>query len=332
VDVEAFVVVNDPSWRRLEYLINRGAKRLTGDEIDELVEQYQRAATHLSVVRSSSPDPLLVARLTALVARGRAAVTGAHSPMWRDVGRFALTAFPVAAYRLRWWWLGVAVVCNVFSVVLGFWIAGSPHVQASLIPPADVRSLVNHDFAGYYTDHTAQSFAFQVWTNNVLVSAIALISGILLGIPTILALFENQLNVGVIGGYMFAHGKGAEFFGLLLPHGMLELTAVYLAAAMGLRLGWTVIDPGRTTRGQALAEQGRTAMAIALGLIGMLAVSGAIEGFATGHVGITWVRIGIGALAEAIFWTYVILFGRRAVRAGETGDADIVPDAVPIAG
>ena len=72
-------------------------------------------------------------------------------------------------------------------------------------------------------------------------------------------LFENAANVGVQGGLMFAHGKGGLFFSLILPHGMLELTAVFLAAAAGLRLGWTVIDPGPRPRGQALAEEGRSA-------------------------------------------------------------------------
>ncbi len=130
--------------------------------------------------------------------------------------------------------------------------------------------------------------------NNAWVSAQALIFGILLGIPTIFVLWGNQLNLGVSAGLMFAHGKGAIFFGLILPHGLLELTAVYLASAAGLRLGWTIIDPGPRRRSHALAEEGRAAMSIALGLIGVLAVSGAIEGFVTGHVHMTWLRIAIG--------------------------------------
>jgi uncharacterized membrane protein SpoIIM required for sporulation len=167
--------------------------------------------------------------------------------------------------------------------------------------------------------------------NNVWVAAQALIFGILLGIPTIFVLWGNQLNLGVSAGLMFAHGKGAIFFGLILPHGLLELTAVYLASAAGLRLGWTIIDPGPRRRSQALAEEGRAAMSIALGLIGVLAISGAIEGFVTGHVHVTWLRITIGVIAEAVFLTYVIVFGRRAVRDGDIGDAEIVPDTAPVA-
>jgi uncharacterized membrane protein SpoIIM required for sporulation len=93
-----------------------------------------------------------------------------------------------------------------------------------------------------------------------------------------------------------------------------------------------VIDPGRRRRGQALAEEGRAAVGIALGLIGALLVSGLIEGFVTGWVHTTWLRIGIGVVAEAAFLAYVIILGRRAVRQGETGDADVRPDLAPVAG
>jgi uncharacterized membrane protein SpoIIM required for sporulation len=331
VDVDAYVAAHNAEWQRLEWLINRGRK-LTGAEADELVELYQRAATHLSVVRSSSPDPQLVGRLSSLVARGRAAVAGAQAPLWRDVTRFAKVSFPVVAYRARWWWIGCAVLGNLVSLALAIWVVHSPEVQASLGTPDEIRELVEHDFANYYTEHSASSFAFKVWVNNAWVSAVALIFGILLGIPTVYVLLLNQINLGLIAGLMFAYGKGDVFFGLILPHGLLELTAVYLACAGGLKLGWTIIDPGPRRRGQALAEEGRAAVSIALGLIAVLLVSGLIEGFVTGWVHVTWLRIAIGVVAEAAFLAYVIVLGRRAVRQGETGDADLRPDMAPVAG
>ncbi|MDL4776020.1 stage II sporulation protein M [Actinomadura xylanilytica] len=331
MDVDAYVAAHNADWQRLEGLINSG-RSLSGAEIDELVELYQRTATHLSVVRSSSPDPMLVGRLSSLVARGRAAVAGARAPLWRDVGRFATVSFPAAAYRMRWWWLGIVVLGNLVAVALAIWVVHSPAAQAAVGDPYDIRRLVDEDFANYYTEHSAASFAFQVWTNNAWVSAVALIFGVLLGIPTVLVLLTNQINLGVTGGLMFAYGKGDVFFGLILPHGLLELTAVYLACAGGLKLGWTVIDPGRRRRGQALAEEGRAAVSIAIGLVGVLLVSGLVEGFVTGWVHTTWLRIGIGVVVEVAFLAYVIVLGRRAVRQGETGDAELRPDQAPVAG
>jgi len=331
VDVDAYVAAHHAEWERLEWLINH-SRRLNGAQIDELVELYQRAATHLSVVRSSAPDPALVGRLSSLVARGRAAVAGAQAPLWRDTTRFLTRSFPATAYRLRWWWLGVAAAGNLFSLAYAIWVVHDPAVQAALGTPEEIRRLVEHDFADYYVEHSAQSFSFMVWVNNAWVSAVALIFGILLGIPTLYVLYANQLNIGAIAGFMFAHDRGGLFFGLILPHGLLELTAVYLACAAGLKLGWTVIDPGPRTRGHALAEEGRATVSIALGLVPVLLVSGLIEGFVTGRVEPAWLRIGIGLLAELVFLAYVIALGRPAVREGETGDTDLRPDLAPTSG
>jgi uncharacterized membrane protein SpoIIM required for sporulation len=330
VDNDAFSTVHRAEWDRLEALIRR-RRRLNGAELDELVLLYQRASTHLSALRSATErDPVRQARLATLVARARSAVTGAHTPSWKAVARFARHGFPAAAYRVRWWWLGSAVGSIVVAVAIAAWIARSPGIQTALLPPQEARSLVNHDFQGYYSQYAASSFAAQVWTNNVWVAAESLIFGILLGIPTVLLLLANAINGGVDAGYLFAHGKGTLFFGLILPHGMLELSAVFLASAAGLRLGWTIIDPGDRTRGQALAEEGRSTVIIALGMIVALGVSGVIEAFVTPSHLPTWARIGIGAVAVSAFIGYVLVLGRVAVAAAQTGDIEEAPDLLPV--
>ena len=324
MDIDAFVAVHGAEWTRLEWLVRRAsrASRLTGDQVDELVTLYQRAATHLSVVQTRSPDPVLVARLSRLVSSARAAIAGAHAPAWRQLLRFFTTTFPVACYRTRRWWVPTAVVSLVVAFALGLWVATNPDVQRALLPSDDVRALVNHQFADYYSAHPAHDFAAQVWTNNVWVSAEVLIGGLGFGLLTLYALLQNSINVGVIGGYMTAGGKAGLFFGLISPHGILELTAVFVAAGAGLRLGWTMIDPGPRRRADALAEEGRSTVVIALGLVVVLAVSGAIEAFVTPSGLPTWARVGIGVAAEALFLAYVWVVGRRAALAGESADLD----------
>src|SRR5690348_6996454 len=48
VDIDAFVGTHRDEWARLETLVRRAtrASRLRGDEVDELVRLYRRAATH----------------------------------------------------------------------------------------------------------------------------------------------------------------------------------------------------------------------------------------------------------------------------------------------
>jgi uncharacterized membrane protein SpoIIM required for sporulation len=250
------------------------------------------------------------------------------------VWTFFTATFPAAVYRSRSWWVTTAVVCTAMSVALGVWLATHPHVQRSLLPPSEVRQLVGHDFADYYRAHPAHAFAAQVWTNNVWVSAEVLVGGLGLGILTVFALLGNTVNVGVIGGYMAAAGKTGLFFGLIAPHGILELTAVFVAAGAGLRLGWTMVDPGPRRRSDAIAEEGRSTVSIALGLVVVLGVSGVIEAFVTPSGLPTWVRVGIGVVAELTFLTYVWVLGGRAVRRGDIGDLaeDLRGDYAPVSG
>lgn len=330
MDIDAFIAAHHRSWDRLEHLVKHRSQ-LTGAEVDELVELYQRVSTHLSIVRSASTDGLLVGRLSALVARARSAVTGAHVPAWREFTRFFTVSFPVVAYRARWWWLATAVVFVAVSWVMGAWVAGDPEVQRAIASPEEITKLVEHDFADYYSENPAASFASRVWINNAWVSALMLVGAIFMGLPIPYFLFQNAANVGISGGLMASRDKLDIFFGLITPHGLLELTAVFLAAAAGMRLGWVVIDPGPRRRVDALAEQGRAVISVALGLVVVLFVSGLIEAFVTPSGLPTWARIAIGVLAEAVFLAYVIFYGRRAVRAQETGDLERAPDVAPTA-
>src|ERR1700752_3810651 len=276
MDVDAFVVAHRDSWDRLERLVKK-RRHLTGAEIDELVELYQRVSTHLSMLRSGSSDSALVGSVSSLVARARAAVTGAHAPLSSEFTRFWTVSFPVVAYRAWRWWLATALVFVAVPAVIALWVMGSPDVQATIGTPSEIDELVNHDFASYYSDHAAAAFGLHVWVNNSWVAAKCIAFSVVLGVPIPFVLFANAANLGVVAGLMLQAGKGDVMLGLLLPHSLLELTAVFLAGAVGMRLGWSVISPGDRPRGQVLAEQGRAVVAVAVGLVVVLLISGLIE-------------------------------------------------------
>ena len=120
-------------------------------------------------------------------------------------------------------------------------------------------------------------------------------------------------------------GQQGKFWGLILPHGLIETTSVILAGAAGLRLGVTVIDPGDRTRGRALAEEGRRTVVLLFGVVLTLAVAGAIEGFVTGSGLPTVVRVGLGVAVEIVFFAWVGLLGPRAAEAGYSGRLGEVP-------
>jgi uncharacterized membrane protein SpoIIM required for sporulation len=331
VDLDAFVAVHREEWNRLDQLAKR--RRLSGAEVDELVRLYQRTATHLSVVRSASPDAVLAARLSTTVARARGAVTGGHEPLWREFARLVSVSFPAAVYRSRWWAAGSAFGSLAVAAALGGWIYATPRAQASLGSKAQIQQLVQNDFESYYSEHAASAFAAQVWTNNAWVAALCFVLGIT-GVGVVYVLAQNAINLGLVGGVMAANGRLGLFFGLITPHGLLELTAVFVAAGAGLKLFWAWIDPGPRPRAQALAEEGRSMVTIAIGLVGVLLISGIVEAFVTPSPLPTWARIGIGLLVWLGFLGYILRFGRSAALAGETGDLsqELAGDTRPIVG
>lgn len=331
MDLDAFVTVHRAEWDRLDQLSRR--RRLTGAEADELVTLYRRAATHLSVVRSAAPDAALAGRLSTTVARARGTVTGGHEPVWREASRLAAVSFPAAVYRARWWAFGAAVFTVVVAVASGWWVATSPEAQASIASDAEIRRLVEVEFERYYSEYAASSFAAKVWTNNAWVAAVCIAVGVA-GVPVVYVLFQNALNVGVTGGLMAAHGRLDLFFGLITPHGLLELTAVFVAAGAGLKLFWAWVDPGPRPRSQALGEEGRAMVTVAMGLVVVLFVSGIVEAFVTPSGLPTWARIAIGVTVWLLFLGYVTRYGRPAALAGETGDlrGELVEDRAPVSG
>jgi uncharacterized membrane protein SpoIIM required for sporulation len=122
-----------------------------------------------------------------------------------------------------------------------------------------------------------------------------------------------------LAGLFAAAGQQPRFWGLILPHGLLEITAVLVAGATGLLLGWTLVDPGDRPRGSALVEEGRRAVVVVFGLVVMFVVAGLIEGFVTGSALPTWARVAIGSAVEALFCAYAVVRGRAAARLGLTG-------------
>lgn len=319
MDLDAYVAAHRGEWDELDALTRRS--RLSAEEADRLLDLYQRVGTHLAVVRTSAPDPAVVQWLSGVLARARRRASGTRTGSVRDIARFFTETFPATLYHLRWWWLTTTVLSLVVAFAAGWWFYHNPTVENSLMSPSEVAQYVNTDFESYYSEHAATSFAARVWTNNAWVAAQCIAMGVL-GAPVVYVLLQNVISVGVIGALMVRHGRGALFFGLILPHGLLELTAVFVAAGVGLRLFWSWVEPGPRTRMASLAAAGRTTVGVAMGLVVVLLVSGVLEAFVTPSGLPTWARITIGVLAEVAFFAYVFVVGRRAAARGVTGDVD----------
>ena len=185
---------------------------------------------------------------------------------------------PAALYRVRWWTLGVSAVGLALAVVTALWTLHSPEAMASLGSPAKLDHYADHAFSSYYSTYDPQDFAAQVWTNNARIAAVCVASGIT-GLLPLYMLYQNAVVVGQAGAIMADHDMLGVFLSLISPHGLLELTCVFIAGAAGLKLFWTMLVPGPRSRSTALAAEGRSLITVTVGLTVALAVAGFIEAF-----------------------------------------------------
>ncbi len=316
VDADALSDARRPEWERLEHLSHA---RLDGAGVDELIVRYRAASADLAELKTSVGETPQGAYLSTILVRARLRLTGASDNVLTQLARFFSQQLPAALYRLRWTTAIIALAFITIAVGTAAWIAGDPELVATLGPPDLLEQYADESFTGYYTENAAAVFAGMVWTNNAWIAAQCVLFGVT-GLWPVYVIVQNAMGLGMSGAVMAAHDRADVMILYILPHGMLELTCIFVAAAAGLHVFWSWVAPGHRTRGESLAREGRALATVAIGLIFALFLAGLVEGFVTGWA-LPWpVKIGIGAAALAVFLIYMLAVGGRAYRRGERGD------------
>ena len=309
-------------WDRLGDLARRAGRdpgRLSADELDELVRLHLRVSSQLSYARTHLGDPEISAHLSTLVARSSAVVHGTRPRTWAAVVEGITRTFPAAVWHARIPILISSLVFLASAGLMGAWLSVTPTAVDAILTPEAREAYLDREFEAYYSSEPGTTFAARVFTNNAAVSALAFGAGILWAVPTLGVLVMNGLNVGMAAGLFHAAGDAGRFWGLILPHGLLELTAIFIAGGAGLRLGWAAIAPGDRSRADALAAEGRRAVVIVLGLVLVFLVAGLLEGYVTGQPWPAGIRVGIGGVIWAAFCGWIVVAGRAAAAVGLTG-------------
>ena len=323
VDVDRYIAAHRATWNRLDELVGMARVtpgRLSLTETEELLRLYQLTSAHLSHVRTHHRDRALIGGLSSRVAAARQVIYGRRGRAQRVVVSFFTVGFPLAVTRA---WRAIAFSALLFfgsALATGLWFNNSPQALDVTVSPEQQELIAGHEFEDYYSSQGAGVFAAQVQTNNIQVSLLALAGGATAGVLTAAVLVINGFSIGVVGALMHQNGAAGTFWGLILPHGLLEISAIVVAGAVGLKLGWAVIAPGEDrSRGDAVVEEARHGVTIVVGLALWFVVAGFIEALVTPSGLPTAIRIGIGALALAAAIAHVLAFGPAALAASRAG-------------
>ncbi|CAN5259351.1 stage II sporulation protein M [soil metagenome] len=318
MDLDAYSAAHRDEWDELARLGSKS--RFSGVEADALIDHYQSGASQLSAIKTTAGASAAGDRLSLWLSRARLRFTGASANVLSQLPTFFVNQLPAALYRVRWLTLIVAAASLLIAVIYGAWAINDPRVLATFGSEADIRQY-RREFVDYYSNYSGSSFTGFVWTNNAWIAAQCIFLGIF-GVFTPVIMFTNAQGIGMAAAALNSVGDLPLFFLYISPHGQLELYSIFLAGAAGMRIFWAWIAPGPRTRLQSLAEEGRAMFTIVIGLAIALLVSGVIEGFVTRQPWPWPIKIGIGTLALAAFLVYTWVVGRRAARAGETGDLE----------
>lgn len=325
MDIDSFIQKYRPEWEHLERAVAKGRSGLakaSGPDIDQVVRSYLRTSAQLAEARSRYSDPRLVAYLNRLVASAHAVLYGGRAAGGRDFLALFGSRYRAAARRTVPFILVAAAIVLVVTAGMDLWVAGSRAARAGVLPPLAQASIRNiHGLKRNLGP--SPDLATQIFLNNVQVTIEAFIAGIFLCLGSIYFLVQNALLLGTLAGATQAAGKAGLFWPLILPHGFLEISAICIGAGAGMRMGWSIIDPGDRPRGTALVAEARDSVFVVLGVIPAFAIAAFIEGFITpkGYPPVLTITLGAVVAATYLF----LLFGRVPRRRSPRGAAGPAP-------
>ncbi|MFZ4514854.1 MAG: stage II sporulation protein M [Acidimicrobiia bacterium] len=313
MNLERFVQRRSADWLELEtLLLNTGgrARLLKVSGVRRMFALYRAAAADLAYARREFPGEPEVLRLDDLVRRASQTVYGGvRTKRWNPLTWLTTGLWRCIAERPLAVLVCVLALMGPF-VLSAVWANLDP-VNASVLAPAGTESVVQRESANFQlSPEEKAAVSAQIFTNNIQIAFLVFVAGIAAGIGSIAMLMYQGVVLGAIFGLTIQAGNSAVLWQFVVPHGFLELSCIIVAGVAGLRLGWTLVDPGYRSRAQALREESLAAVQIVLGVALTLLLCGIFEGSISTAGLPTPLGITVGVLLAGLFWTLVVVRGR----------------------
>lgn len=319
---EEFKRRHAPSWTRLERMLDvldaGASKPLHEEELAEFDRLYRLVCKHLALARLRVYGADLVEYLNRLALRAHHRFYGGRTGYWRRIASYLVVDFP-RQVRIEWRPVLVAALLFVLpATAVATAVRLDPDFIHQVLAPEEVRDIEHmYDPSGKYrTEERAaatdtQMFGFYIW-NNISVAFQAFAGGIVLGLRSIYILIFNGVFLGAVAVHLIQHGMSSTFLSFVAGHSAPELTAIVLAGAAGIKIGWAMLVPGRHTRSEALRLAARSAITIVAGAAAMLVLAALIEGYWSPS---RWVPNGVKYAVGCTMWVlvplYLVLSGRH---------------------
>ncbi len=285
MNIQRWIARREPNWKRLDTLLKqvekKGLKSLQASEIRELASLYRSVSADLARARTNQVGNTLVQDLQRLTSRSYSQIyQGSRRQEWQGMVEFCRWGFP-AIVQQTFGYTAVATAIFMLGALVAWWFAWRSPVFMSLVVPEELIVQVRdrHELWMGSIVGIEPLASSSIMVNNIKVSFAAVAGGITAGAFTVFLLINNGLHIGAIATLVGQNNLAYPFWAFVLPHGSLELPAIFFAGGAGLLIARAILFPGKYSRVDALKFYGYQAAQLVFGIVPMLIIAGTIEGF-----------------------------------------------------
>ena len=288
-------------------------------DVADFPHQYRRLCQHLALAQQRGYSSYLVDTLQQLALRGHQQLYRHRSQLTANILAFLLADFP-RLVREQWRFVLIAGLLFFGSLVgIALLVYLFPDLVYSIISPqqvAEMQGMYNPDASrlGRAAERAASEdwmmFGYYVM-HNIGIAFQTFAAGLLFGLGSVFFLIFNGLVIGAVSGHLTDIGYGQTFWSFVIGHGAFELSAITLAGAAGLQLGWSLVAPGRLARSEALRLAARKSVRMLCGVMVFLLIAAFIEAYWSSTTRIEpWIKYAVGAALWLLVAAYLTLAGR----------------------
>ena len=185
--------------------------------------------------------------------------------------------------------------------------------KLNLFIPEQLKSSVEAWKSGHVSGPAQAEMSSMLMTHNFQVGMISFAAGVFGGFPSLEFMFSNGTMLGAMSALMTQVHQHQTFWPGIVPHGIAELTAIFICGAAGLLIGVSILLPGRKTRAESFISGSLESIKLVLGTIPLFIFAGIIEGMFS-HLPIPpWFRY-LFALVNGLLWYLYLFIPRRGSR------------------
>ncbi len=305
----AFLRKNSEKWRRFEALLLSKKKQYP----DELAELYMELTSDLAYAQSHYPDSKTVQYLNQLTLKVHDSIYRTKKEEYGRLITFWTRELP-ELYASKQKELLYAFLIFAVSIFIGALSqANDASFARIIIGDAYVNMTMSNietgDPLAVYKDSKKADMFFKITINNIRVSFIAFVAGLITSLGTGFILFQNGIMVGAFFQFFSGYNLLNKALLVVFIHGTLELSAIVIAGAAGIVLGNGMLFPKTFSRGRSFAKSAKEGAKMVIGLIPVFIMAGALESFVTRYTDMpVWMSLTIIGLSAAfIIYFYVLL-------------------------